>query len=70
LTCPQISNGHDPAAFVTALAAGLQPYKVLPLEDPELVENMATLAVTLRGEYNLISLPFTKPECPAQPSPC
>jgi hypothetical protein len=47
------SNGHDPDAFVTALAAGLQPYKELPLEDPEVVENMAVLAVALRGEYNL-----------------
>lgn len=47
------SNGHDSAAFVTALAAGLQPYTELPLEDPEIVENMATLAVALRGEYNL-----------------
>jgi hypothetical protein len=47
------SNGHDPDAFVTALAAGLEPYKELPLEDPEIVENMATLAVALRGEYNL-----------------
>lgn len=47
------SNGHDPAAFVTALAAGLRPYRALPLEDPGLVENMALLAVALRGEYNL-----------------
>jgi hypothetical protein len=47
------SNGHDPEAFVTALAAGLRPYKELPLEDPGLVENMALLAGALRGEYNL-----------------
>jgi hypothetical protein len=47
------SNGHDPAAFVTALAAGLRPYKELPLEDPAIIENMAVLAVALRGEYNL-----------------
>jgi hypothetical protein len=46
-------NGHDPDAFVTALAAGLRPYRELPLEDPEIVENMAMLAVALRGEYNL-----------------
>jgi hypothetical protein len=47
------SNGHDPEAFVTALAAGLRPYKEWPLEDPGLVENMALLAAALRGEYNL-----------------
>jgi hypothetical protein len=47
------SNGHDPDAFVTALAAGLRPYRELPLEDPALIESMALLAVALRGEYNL-----------------
>jgi hypothetical protein len=47
------SNGHDPEAFVTALAAGLRPYQEMPLEDPGLVENMALLAVALRGDYNL-----------------
>jgi hypothetical protein len=45
------SNGHDPAAFVTALASGLRPYTELPLEDPVIVENMALLAQALRGEF-------------------
>jgi hypothetical protein len=44
------SNGHDPAAFVKALAEGLEPYRVQPLTDaPELVEGLATLATALEG---------------------
>lgn len=44
-------NGHDPAAFVTALANGLVPYKDEPLDDaPELIEGLAVLAMALRGE--------------------
>ena len=41
-------NGHDPDAFVTALAEGLRPYTELPLEDPEVVENLAVLAAALQ----------------------
>lgn len=42
-------NGHDPAAFVKALAEGLAPYRDAPLiEAPELVEGLALLAQTLR----------------------
>lgn len=45
-------NGHDPDAFVTALAAGLRPYQEQMLTDaPELVEDMAFLAVALRGQW-------------------
>jgi hypothetical protein len=40
-------NGHDPDAFVTALAEGLQPYKELPLEDPQVVEDVCHLAAAL-----------------------
>lgn len=47
------SNGHDPDAFVTALAEGMRPYREMPLTDaPDLVENMALLAVALRGQFN------------------
>jgi hypothetical protein len=43
------SNGHDPAAFVRALAEGLEPYRHAPLEDnPELVANLGLLAQRLR----------------------
>lgn len=41
-------NGHDPDAFVTALAEGLRPYTELPLEDPEIVESLAVLAAALQ----------------------
>ncbi len=44
------SNGHDPAAFVAALADGLAPYRERPLTDaPELIEGLATLATALEG---------------------
>jgi len=47
------SNGHDPDAFVTALAAGLRPYQEVLLDDaPELVESMALLAQALRGDFD------------------
>jgi hypothetical protein len=42
-------NGHDPDAFVSALAAGLRPYTELPLTEPDLVENVGVLAVALQG---------------------
>jgi hypothetical protein len=42
-------SGQDPDAFVTALAAGLRPYAEAPLEDPEIVENLAILASALQG---------------------
>ena len=46
------NNGHDPAAFATALAEGLAPYRDRPLTDaPELIEALALLAVALKGEY-------------------
>lgn len=45
-------NGHDPDAFVTALAAGLRPYTELPLTEPELVEGVSLLAVALQGQLN------------------
>lgn len=41
-------NGHDPDAFVSALAEGLRPYTDEPLEDPEIIENIAVLAAALR----------------------
>ena len=44
------SNGHNPAAFVTALAEGLAPYREQPLTDaPELIEGLAILATALEG---------------------
>lgn len=48
------SNGHDPAAFVSALAEGLAPYLHAPLEEaPELVAGLAVLGQTLRqGSLN------------------
>jgi uncharacterized protein (DUF2249 family) len=41
-------NGHDPAAFVAALAEGLAPYRTELLDDaPELVEGLGILAAEL-----------------------
>lgn len=43
------ANGHDPVAFVNALAEGLEPYRVQPMEDqPELVAGMGLVGQTLR----------------------
>lgn len=43
------SNGHDPVAFVQALAEGLEPYRVQPMEDqPGLVAGMGLVGQTLR----------------------
>ena len=43
------SNGHDPVAFVSALAEGLEPYRARPMEDqPELVAGMGLVAQTLK----------------------
>lgn len=38
-------NGHDPNGYVAALAEGLAPYRVQPLEDrPELVQSLGFLS--------------------------
>jgi hypothetical protein len=43
------ANGHDPVAFLKALAEGLAPYRTRPLEEaPELVNGLALVAQTLR----------------------
>lgn len=43
------SNGHDPVAFVNALAEGLEPYRTEPLEEqPELVSGLGLVGWTLR----------------------
>jgi hypothetical protein len=43
------SNGHDPVAFVEALAEGLAPFRSQPLEDePELVSGLGLVGWTLR----------------------
>lgn len=43
------SNGHDPVAFVKALADGLEIYRNQELEDaPELIDGLGFLAATLR----------------------
>jgi hypothetical protein len=43
------ANGHDPVAFVNALAEGLEPYRLQPMEDqPELVAGMGLVGQTLR----------------------
>jgi hypothetical protein len=46
-------NGHNPDAFVVALASGLRPYTELPLEDPDLVEHIGTLAAALHGNLRI-----------------
>ena len=43
------TNGHNPVAFVTALADGLEPYRTEELEDaPELIDGLGFLAAALR----------------------
>jgi hypothetical protein len=43
------ANGHDPVAFVNALAEGLEPYRARPMEDqPELVAGMGLVGQTLK----------------------
>jgi hypothetical protein len=43
------SNGHDPIAFVGALAEGLAPFRTQPLVDePELVAGLGLVGGTLR----------------------
>lgn len=43
------ANGHDPVAFVNALADGLEVYRNRELEDaPELIDGLGFLASTLR----------------------
>jgi hypothetical protein len=47
------SNGHDPDAFVMALADGMRPYQDLLLTDaPEIVEDLSWLAVALKGQWS------------------
>jgi hypothetical protein len=44
-------NGHDPSGFAKALAQGLEPYKVRPLDDnPEMIQGLAFLAWALQAE--------------------
>lgn len=44
-------NGHDPSAYVAALAEGLSPYRVQPLEErPELVQSLGFLSWVLEEE--------------------
>ncbi len=46
-----IRNGHEPAAYLSALAEALSPYRHAPLDDaPELVEGLAFVASTLGSE--------------------
>lgn len=41
-------NGHDPNAYVAALAEGLSPYRVQPMEErPELVQSLGFLSWVL-----------------------
>jgi hypothetical protein len=43
------ANGHDPVAFVKALADGLEIYRNQELEDaPELIDGLGFLGATLR----------------------
>ena len=43
-------NGHDPNRFAAALAEGLVPYQVVPLDDnPEIVQQLAFLAWALEA---------------------
>lgn len=47
------ANGHDPAAFINALAEGLSLYRQQPLTDaPELVEGLAVVAQVLERGTN------------------
>jgi hypothetical protein len=44
-------NGHDPNAYVAALAEGLSPYRVQPLEErPELVQSLGFLSWVLQEQ--------------------
>jgi hypothetical protein len=44
-------NGHDPNAYVAALAEGLSPYRVQPLEErPELVQSLGFLSWILQEQ--------------------
>lgn len=46
-------NGHDPNAYVAALAKGLAPYRVRPLgENPELVQSLGFLSWVLQEQRN------------------
>jgi hypothetical protein len=44
-------NGHDPNAYVAALAKGLAPYRVQPMdENPELVQSLGFLSWVLQEQ--------------------
>lgn len=44
-------NGHDPNAYVEALAKGLAPYRAQPLEErPELVQSLGFLSWILQEQ--------------------
>jgi hypothetical protein len=44
-------NGHDPSAYVEALAKGLEPYRQVPMEDrPELVQSLGFLSWVLEEQ--------------------
>jgi hypothetical protein len=44
-------NGHDPNAYVAALAEGLAPYRVQPIEErPELVQSLGFLSWILQEQ--------------------
>lgn len=44
-------NGHDPNAYVAALAEGLAPYRVQPLDErPELVQSLGFLSWILQEQ--------------------
>jgi hypothetical protein len=44
-------NGHDPNAYVAALAQGLAPYRVQPLEErPDLVQSLGFLSWVLEEQ--------------------
>lgn len=44
-------NGHDPNAYVAALARGLAPYRVRPLrENPDLVQSLGFLSWVLQEQ--------------------
>jgi hypothetical protein len=44
-------NGHDPSAYVEALASGLEPYREQPMEErPELVQSLGFLSWVLEEQ--------------------
>jgi len=50
------ANGHDPVAFVKALADGLEIYRTEPLERaPGLIDGLSLVASTLRQSGNSVA---------------